>query len=174
MSRREAPEPALFFDTRVPMAVWDQIVKVHGCWVWMGEHSNNGWARYRRQSAWRLLFHRLVGYEPQPFDQLDREAMPCKNPRGCVNPDHKVPLHQRPPYVYCCPTCFRPTVQPIDPKTGEYYKPSPPLAYSKDARTDIAKGGWFGRRTAPRVRAAQKAPEAEEPANYWTKGEEIE
>jgi len=61
-----------------------------GCWIWLGVIQGNGYGKYGKQLAHRLIYEKAKGTVPNGL-QLDHL---CRV-RSCVNPDHLEPVTQR-------------------------------------------------------------------------------
>ena len=71
-------------------AILSRISKTDSCWNWTGEISGQGYGRYRKKMAHRVVYEALVGPIPEGLciDHL------CRNTR-CVNPKHLEPVTSR-------------------------------------------------------------------------------
>lgn len=63
------------------------FVTERGCWEWQGQRLKSGYGHYKRTTAHRWVYERLVGPIPAGL-QIDHL---CRN-RPCVNPAHLEPV----------------------------------------------------------------------------------
>lgn len=72
-------------DSRLNWKVWKNITPcpMTGCWLWVGTVRDDGYGKYHRTYAHRLVYTALVGPIPD-----DRELDHLCRVRCCVNPQH--------------------------------------------------------------------------------------